>query len=192
MVLFWFEFKIPKQFLWELTVFLRLEWSFVQISADSIFGYIFFIATSLLPWDTFSFPQQKRPHVSKALLPLYKAMGLFYIFQKLKGTVSVNSSEPPWKYCNARFTTVPLTPYLINNVKDIFVILGLKVCKFSCSRKVSFVENFYFKIISFRNYKHWYIIYTWLDKAYCYKSGNAIFAWRVTLNYAYSNKKKNF
>ena len=83
------------------------------------------------PWDTFSFPQQKRPHVSKALLPLYKAMGLFYIFQKLKGTVSVNSSEPPWKYCNARFTTVPLTPYLINNVKDKFVILGLKVCNFA-------------------------------------------------------------
>ena len=39
----------------------------------------------------------------------------------LKGAVSVISSEPPFKDCNARFTTVPLNPCLIKYEIDINV-----------------------------------------------------------------------
>ena len=44
-----------------------------------------------------------------------------------KGIVIVISSDPVWKNANARFTSVFLNLYLINNVEDIVVYLGLKV-----------------------------------------------------------------
>ena len=58
-------------------------------------------------------------------------------------------------------------------MEDIVIILGLKVLSsdnsymFSCSRNthVSFVEKLQLKIISFKKYKQWYKIHTWLDKA---------------------------
>ena len=45
----------------------------------------------------------------------------FFIF---KGTVSVISSDPPWKDGNARFTTVPLKPKSDQNVEDTVVFLS--------------------------------------------------------------------
>jgi len=42
-------------------------------------------------------------------------------------TISEISSDPPCKDDNARFTTIPLNLYLINNVEDIVVFLGIKV-----------------------------------------------------------------
>ena len=59
--------------------------------------------------------------------------------------------------------------YLIKNVKDVVVFLGLKVFNFDnifpvfqqkkCTQ-VTFVKKSQSKIISFENYKHWYSKYT--------------------------------
>ena len=43
-----------------------------------------------------------------------------------KGIVSVISNDPPCKDDDARFTIEPLKSYLINNVKDIVVFLGME------------------------------------------------------------------
>ena len=71
----------------------------------------------------------------------------------------------PWKDGNAWFTTVPFKRYLISNVYDIVVFYRLI---FSCSKsvQVNFVEKPKLKILSFQNYKHSTLIYTWLDKAF--------------------------
>ena len=51
------------------------------------------------------------------------------------------------------------------------------------------------KIISFQNYKHWYLIHTWSEKAFkgtVVIPGIAIFTCSVTWNYAYSPFKHKF
>ena len=55
----------------------------------------------------------------------------------------------------------------------------------SCSRnaQVTFVENPQRKIICFENYKHWYLFYTWSDKAFKGYTGG---------DYAYSPFNKMF
>ena len=58
---------------------------------------------------------------------------------RIKGTVSVISSEPPCKDCNVQFTTVPLTLKSDKNVKDFDVFL---------TREVEMSVNFF--IISYR------------------------------------------
>ena len=111
-----------------------------------------------------------------------------HVHCSLKGTESVISRDSPWKNGNVRFTIwrYPENLYLINNVED-FVFLGLKLFNsgnwsymLSCSRKVqvTFVEKSQLKIISLKK-KYWNLTHTW-------ESGIAIFAWRVTWNYAYS------
>ena len=67
----------------------------------------------------------------------------------------------------------------------------------SCSRNAqfTFVEKPQLKIISLQNYKHWYLIRTWSDKAYMGTVVNrvlALFKRRVAWNYAYSPFKGNF
>ena len=75
----------------------------------------------------------------------------------IKGTVNVISSDPTCNDWNGPFTTrrYPLNPYLIKNVKDTFVLPGLKLdnsVKFSCGRnaQVTFVNKSQLEIISFQ------------------------------------------
>ena len=49
---------------------------------------------------------------------------LKYIVHLFKGTVSVNSSDPPYKNSNARITTVSQKLFLVKNDLDIYVILN--------------------------------------------------------------------
>ena len=117
-----------------------------------------------------------------------------------KGRVSVITSEHSYKDCNAQFTPVPWNPwnlYLINNEENIVVFLGLKVFSsddtLSCSRntQVAFVENPQLKIISFSNYKNWYLfmldqtmllrVPLWIEYFHLYKG-------RVTWNFMNSEK----
>ena len=54
----------------------------------------------------------------------------FFIF---KGTVSVISSDPPWKDGNARFTTVPLKPksdQKCGRYRCFFCLKSVYFCKF--------------------------------------------------------------
>ena len=44
-----------------------------------------------------------------------------------KGTVRVISRDPQCKDGNARFTTIPLKPFLINNGKEFVVLIDLTV-----------------------------------------------------------------
>ena len=89
----------------------------------------------------------------------------------LKETVNVISSDPPLQDGNARFTTVPWSLYLINNMEDIVVFLGLKVLTFRTPNSYmkctshTFAENPQLKTICFPNYKHEYQNHTWSDKA---------------------------
>ena len=46
-------------------------------------------------------------------------MSSLFTESEVKGTVSVNSSDPPCKDGKTGFTTVPLNLYLNNNVEDI-------------------------------------------------------------------------
>ena len=58
-----------------------------------------------------------------------------------KGAVSVISSDPPGKYVNARFITVPLKSFSDQNVKDIVAFLGLKVFNSDNFCKEPKIEN---------------------------------------------------
>jgi len=60
-----------------------------------------------------------------------------------KSSSDLLSNEPSCKDGNVRFSTVPLYPYLINNVKDIVIFLGLK-----CS---SVITSICFPAIEMRN-----------------------------------------
>ena len=65
---------------------------------------------------------------------------------RVKGAGGVISRDPPGKDFNFRFTTDLCYNYLDNSVmKDIIIFLPQ------------------LKIINFRNYKHWYLIYSWSD-----------------------------
>ena len=72
---------------------------------------------------------------------------------------------------NARFTTVPLNIYLINNVEGFVVFLILEVFNFNnfkmfyCDGNVKSRKP-QLKINSFQNYKHWYLIHTWSATAF--------------------------
>ena len=77
----------------------------------------------------------------------------------------------------------PWNPYLINNVKEMVVFLTLKLFNsgdssymFSCSRnQVIFVRNQKLTIISFQNYKHWYLIHIRIESCI------VIFSWIYAL-----------
>ena len=93
---------------------------------------------------------------------------------KVKGTLCLILNNPPWKGGNARFTTVPLKPILYQTCWRYCRFLALKLFDFyccfifSCSRnvQVTFEEKPQLKIISFPNFKHWYLIKTWSGKAF--------------------------
>ena len=82
----------------------------------------------------------------------------------LKGTVSVISSDPPWKVGNARFTTLK-NLYRFSRLKN---SNSDKSYIFSSSIKCA--SNFYkepkIKIISLQYFKYWYIYLTWSDLAF--------------------------
>ena len=87
---------------------------------------------------------------------------------QLKGTVRLISSDPPCKDGNAWYTTVPLKPFLINNVEDLKVFISDDFYMFSCCRnaQLTFVEKPQPLKICFHNYKHWYLIRSWSNKAF--------------------------
>jgi len=60
----------------------------------------------------------------------------------------------------------PWNIYLINNI--VYFPFWKVIQMFSRSRnaQVTFVVNPQLKIISFLNYKHWYLTYTWSEKAF--------------------------
>ena len=71
----------------------------------------------------------------------------------------------------------PWKLYLINNVEDIIVFLGLRkfnsyACSGSKNARVNSVKNMQLKKISFWMYKHGYLIHTWSDEAFKSTVGN--------------------
>ena len=90
----------------------------------------------------------------------------------------------------------PWNLYVINNVEDILFFKFKIIPIFSCTKNEQLLfKKPQLKIISFQNYKHWYLIHTWSEKAFkgtVVSPGIAIFACRVTWHYAYSPFKHKF
>ena len=75
---------------------------------------------------------------------------------------SAISSDLPCKEDNAWFTTVTLK-LLSYQQCERYLIPIIPIC-FLC--EITSVEKSQMKIISFRNYELWYLIYTWSDKGF--------------------------
>ena len=107
----------------------------------------------------------------------YLQNGLHFILKNhLKLDCMRISSDPSCKDYNARFTTLPLNwnLYLLKNLEDIVVFLGLKnfiliipIC-FSGSRnaRVTFTEKPQLKVTSSQSFVRWYPIHTWSDNGF--------------------------
>ena len=82
-----------------------------------------------------------------------------------KRTVSVNSSNPPSKDGNARFTTVPLKPLSDQHCQGYSRFSRLNSDNFymffcRSNAQVTFLAKPQSEMNSFQNYKHWYLIHT--------------------------------
>ena len=94
------------------------------------------------------------------------------------------------KDANANLQPNPLNLYLINNVEDIVVFIGLHVLTpaylFSHA-----VEKPKLKIISLKNDKHWSLIHTWSDKAFKGTVVNHALSLEITLTVPLIPKSAN-
>ena len=85
---------------------------------------------------------------------------------------------------------------LINNWENIVVFIELtgffKKILPAVEIRNSLMMRSQFKVLSFQNVKHWYIIHTWPDKAFTGTVVNRALAWSVTLDHTYSPFKMIF